>query len=128
VSLDFDVAERDLARFQQADPDACFDAEWARHLLAAAVDALEALCKAQGKEAYFHAFRGYVLEPHTGDADAPSYASVAGALDLRVTDVTNYLAWTRREFRRLVLEELREITANDDEYAAEARTLLGVEP
>jgi len=42
--------------------------------------------------------------------------------------VTNFLAFARREFRRIVLEKLREITANDREFREEARSLLGVAP
>jgi hypothetical protein len=33
----------------------------------------------------------------------------------------------RRDFRRVVLEKLREITATDEEFHTEARSLLGVE-
>jgi len=42
--------------------------------------------------------------------------------------VTNYLAGARREFRRIVLDKLRELTATDDEFRREARMLLGVDP
>ena len=38
------------------------------------------------------------------------------------------LALARREFRRIVLEKLRALTATDDEYRREARALLGVDP
>ncbi len=40
--------------------------------------------------------------------------------------MTNFLALARREFRRIVLEKLREITATDREFREEARSLLGV--
>ena len=42
-----------------------------------------------------------------------------------MTAVTNHLAFARREFRRILLEKLREITASDEEFRTEARTLLG---
>jgi len=42
--------------------------------------------------------------------------------------VTNYLAFARREFRRIALERLREMAASDEEFRREARALLGVEP
>ena len=45
-----------------------------------------------------------------------------------MTDVTNYLAFARREFRRLLLEKLREITSSEEELEAEARALLGGAP
>jgi len=41
--------------------------------------------------------------------------------------VTNYLAFARREFRRIALEKLREMTASEEEYRREARALFGVE-
>jgi hypothetical protein len=41
--------------------------------------------------------------------------------------VNNYLAAARRDFRRIVIEKLREITATEEEFRNEARSLLGVE-
>lgn len=130
LSLDFDFAEEELARAgapNAAALDAVFDAEWTRSLLASAVTALEALCAAENKPTYARVFRRYVLEGD-GDGPRPSYATVAAELGIAVSDVTNYLAWTRREFRRLVLEELREITATEEEWRSEARAVLGVDP
>ena len=42
--------------------------------------------------------------------------------------MTNDLAAVRRELRRLVLERLRELTATEEEFRAEARLILGVDP
>jgi hypothetical protein len=53
---------------------------------------------------------------------------LASDFDLSVSDVTNYLASARREFRGLVLETLRDVTATEDEFRREARALLGVDP
>ena len=131
LSLDFDVAEDELRRLGPRNPedvDACFDAEWTRSLLAAAVDALEVVCTEKGKEAYFAVFRRYVLDGDGAASDGkarPSYAAVAAELGLTASDVTNYLSWARREFRRVILEKLREITATEDELRAEARALIG---
>jgi RNA polymerase sigma factor (sigma-70 family) len=133
LSLDFDVTEEELSReaFRNTSaPDTVFETEWTRSLLAAAVDALDAQCRNEGKETYFAIFRRYVLEPELDGAEArgPSYAALAAEMSLSVTDVTNYLAWARRTFRRLVLEQLRAITASDEEWQSEARALLGVDP
>ena len=49
-------------------------------------------------------------------------------MGLPVTQVTNFLAFARREFRRIVLEILREITSSDREFREEARRLLGDGP
>lgn len=132
LSLDFGFAEAELARSGPTNPDAVdavFDAEWTRSLLAAAVEALDALCTQQGKKTYARVFRRYVLDADgDGRAERPSYAALAAELGIAVTDVTNYLAWTRREFRRLVLEALRDITATEEEWRSEARAVLGVDP
>jgi len=48
-------------------------------------------------------------------------------LGLTTVEVTNYLAATRREFRKILLAKLREVTATEDEFRTEARSLLGVE-
>lgn len=72
----------------------------------------------------FRLFEGYDLN----DADPkPSYAQLAGEFGLAATDVTNYLAFARREFRRCILDQLREMTATEEEFRREARTLLGLE-
>jgi hypothetical protein len=55
-----------------------------------------------------------------------TYAEAAQRCGIKATDVTNYLAFARREFRRIVLEQLREMTATEDEFRKEAQTLLGV--
>jgi hypothetical protein len=47
---------------------------------------------------------------------------------LPVTQVTNSLAWARREFRRHVLETLRGLCGSDEEFRAEVRELLGSDP
>ena len=57
----------------------------------------------------------------------PSYAVLATELSIAVTDVTNYLAFARREFRRCVLEQLREMTGSEEEFRREALFILGVD-
>ena len=60
--------------------------------------------------------------------DDVSYSSLATEFGLDASTVNNHLAAARRDFRRLVLEKLREITATDEEFRTEARSLLGVDP
>lgn len=132
LSLDFDVAEGDLAQYG-VDPEnaeTLFDREWTRSLFAAGLAALEARCEKQGKSAYFDVFRRYVLVPETQtlEHDRPSYAEVAKACGISASDVTNYLAWARRELRACVLARLREITIDEAEFREEARAVLGVDP
>jgi hypothetical protein len=73
---------------------------------------------------HFELFDLYDLQ----DADEKlSYSQLAARFGLATTDVTNYLAFARREFRRCVLDQLREMTTSDEEYRREARILLGVD-
>lgn len=132
LSLDFDVAEEELARHPQAAQD-CFDQEWTRNLFSTALAALRATCEEQDRQVYFEVFRRYVLDPEMsedsgGSVARPTYAEVASACGITVTDVTNYLSWTRRELRARVLAQLSAITANEQEFRDEARAVLGVEP
>lgn len=129
LSLDFPAAERELEGLVPPSPDTIesyFDREWTRHLVGMTVDALRERCEQSGKQLTFQVFQRYVLEDDS--AERPPYAQLASELGIKVSDVTNYLAFARREFRRLLLEQLREITGSEEELAAEARALLGGTP
>jgi DNA-directed RNA polymerase specialized sigma24 family protein len=129
LSLDFPAAERELESLVPPSPDTIesyFDREWTRHLVGMTVAALRERCEQSGKQLTFQVFQRYVLEEDS--AERPSYAQLAGELGIKVSDVTNYLAFARRAFRRLLLEQLREITGSEEELAAEARALLGGAP
>jgi RNA polymerase sigma factor (sigma-70 family) len=129
LSLDFATAEGEL-RLQPAaadgDMEEYFHREWVRSVFTTAVDALRRQAEARGRSLAFEVFRRYDLEGADGAA-RPTYAELGRALGLPATQVTNHLAAMRREFRRLVLDALREQCATDGEYRAEARGLLGVE-
>ena len=81
--------------------------------------------EARGREVQFEVFRRYDLADVRDEAQ-PTYADLAAGLGLTVATVTNHLAAMRRALRARVLERLRELTASDDEYEAEAKRLLGV--
>lgn len=100
-----------------------FDKEYIRSLFSLALDDLRNLCAAQNKATHFALFEAYDIERSTS-----SYAGAAAEYRVSVSDVTNYLSWTRKEFRRLVLEHIREITADDAEFRREARLILGQRP
>jgi RNA polymerase sigma factor (sigma-70 family) len=132
LSLDFAGAEAALSDARQlrddADIERRFHREWVRGLFTLALDALRAQCEASGKMVQFALFERYDLDgAGAGGPDSPTYAQLAAEHGLAVTQVTNYLSFARREFRRIVLERLREISGSDDEFRAEARSLLGVE-
>jgi RNA polymerase sigma factor (sigma-70 family) len=126
VALDFEEAEHELAASSQAgSPEDYFEKEWIRTLFVLAVDRLREQCNAAGKSTQFALFERYDL----GDEDTrPSYAALAEEFQIVLTAVTNYLAFARREFRRCVLAQLRDMTGSDEDFQREAQSLLGVEP
>ena len=129
LSLDFVTAEREVLAWsasQALDPEAFFHREWVRALFEQSVAELKDRCERSGKRAPFAVFERYDL--HDGDAPRPTYAELAAELSLPATQVTNYLAWARREFRSLVLDKLRAATGSESEFRAEARTILGTDP
>ena len=124
LGLDFDEAERELARADlTSDPEQTFDREWVRGLFASAVASLREACERAGKPERFTLFTRYALEE---GPERPTYAALAAELGISVTDVNNHLAAARRQLRALVIERLRELTADEEELREEARAVLGV--
>ena len=112
LSLDFATAEGELREHPpapDASPEELFHREWTRNLFALALADLRAVCETRGKLAEFEIFTRYDL-----DQDA-SYAALAAELAIPVTTVTNRLAWSRREFRKLLIERLRSVDGRETE-------------
>jgi RNA polymerase sigma factor (sigma-70 family) len=127
LPLDFDEAERELAKVAAGDSiEEYFEREWVRSLFSLALERLRAQCESSGKAIHFVVFERYDLAEQ--DDPKPSYAELACQFGLAVTDVTNHLAFARRAFRRAVLDQLREMTASEEEFRREAQALLGVNP
>ena len=121
-----DGEPRELPLADGTDLEVEFQREWARSLFALAVEELRVRCARTGKEVAFALLERYDIEG-ADSLDRPSYAELAEERGLPVTQVTNHLHWARRELRATVLEKLREITASEEEFRAEARALLGVD-
>lgn len=121
--LDFAEAEHEFAAHASStlSPEDYFHREWVRWMFTLAVDAFRQCCEESGRTIHFQLFERYDLSD-----DEVSYASLAAHFGLDTATVNNYLAAARRDFRRIVLEKLREITATDEEFRTEARSLLGV--
>jgi DNA-directed RNA polymerase specialized sigma24 family protein len=121
----FVAAENELAAHASSSlsPEDYFHREWVRWMFTLAVDAFRQRCEDSGRNVHFQLFERYDMSD-----DEASYAALAAEFGLDTTTVNNYLAAARRDFRRLVLEKLREITATDEEFRTEARSLLGVDP
>ena len=120
--LDFDEAEGELQSDGGASltPEEYFQQEWVRSVFTLAVDRL----RGQVSEKHFALFEAYDLS----EDRSISYRDLAERFSLPETTVTNHLASVRRQFRQIVLDTLREATASEQEFRAEARALLGVDP
>lgn len=124
-SLDFENADGELSAVEIPDettPEEFFEKEWLRHFFAMAVQQLQNELALQGKSQHFELFQRYDLQSE----DRETYDALAAAFGLPVTQVTNYLAATRRLFRQIVLQKLRELTVSEEEFRLEARSLLGL--
>ena len=126
LPLDFPGAERELAERaigDLGDPDRFFRDETIRALFGRALESLRGSYDAEGKPQIFRVFDRHDVRPD----DQASYATVARELNLSVAQVTNYLHASRRRFRELILMHLRDLVADDHDFRAEARDLLGLE-
>ncbi len=129
LSLDFAAIERDLARSSAAHsltPEELFDQEWIRNLFSSAVEKLKLDCERSGKSIHFAIFERYDLQSLDSD-EKSSYQELADRHSITVETVTNYLSAARRDFRKIVLELLRDLCGSDEEYRNEVRSILGIE-
>ena len=102
-----------------------FEREWVRSIFSLS---LERLRKNEMRAAWQSDALSACSSSMTSTRQAKSSREeVAQQFSLKTSDVTNYLAYARREFRRVVLEQLREMTGSEEEFRREARTLLGVD-
>jgi len=121
TNLPFDDAEAELAREhdRSGTPEDYFQREWARSVFAVAVERLREVSRAED----FVLFEAYDLD----DSSKLSYRELGAQFAMSEMTVTNRLAATRRRFRELVLEVLRDATASEHEFRTEVRALLGVD-
>lgn len=123
LSLDYENAEGELKQIDVPATESMeefFEKEWIRSFFSSALDTLRLECEKKEKTQHFQLFEEYYL-------DETSYDDLAKRFGLSVSNVTNYLAFSRREFRRIILEKLRENTSDEEEFRSEARSLFGID-
>jgi hypothetical protein len=126
LSLDFESAEGELQCAEIPSPERLedfFEREWVRSVFSLSLERLRQECETHGKQTHFRLLEFYDIDEGGKEL---TYEQVGRQFGLKTSDVTNYLAYARREFRRIVLEQLREMTGSEEEFRREARTLLGV--
>ena len=129
IALDFDAAEGELHGItmdvasipSSVSLEEFFEKEWMRSLFALTVEDLQKLCEARGRAKTFQLFEEYDLD----GVEPISYEKLATKYRIPITDVTNALAWARREFRRIALDRLREICGSYDEFQREVLAVFG---
>ncbi len=124
--LDFESAEGELRHIEIPSPgrvEDFFEREWMRSVFSLSLDRFRRHCEESGKQMQFRMLQFYDIDDGGHDL---TYQQVAQRFGLKRTDVTNYLAYARREFRKIVLEQLRDMTASEEEFQREAQTLLGM--
>jgi DNA-directed RNA polymerase specialized sigma24 family protein len=107
--------------------DALFEQEWIRSVLQLSLEALKADAEAARRPKAYEIFAQYDVVDLDPDA-RPTYAQLAARWNVPITQVTNYLSWSRKRFRQHVLDTVRSLTGSDQEYRDELRTLLGAVP
>jgi len=124
--LDFESAEGELRHIEIPSPgrvEDFFEREWMRSVFSLSLDRFRRHCEESGKQMQFRMLQFYDIDDGGHDL---TYQQVAQRFGLKRTDVTNYLAYARREFRKIVLEQLRDMTASEEEFQREAQALLGM--
>lgn len=118
--IDLGDAERELATSN--DPEEVFDREWLERVVRLAIERTLDALERRKKPVHAQLFQRF----HLAD-DPPSYEVVAKDLGITTTDVTNWLHVARREFKRVALELLKELTASPEEFADEALHAFGIQ-
>jgi len=125
LSLDFESAEGELQQIEVPSSESMeefFEREWARNIFSLALEQLRQECEQRGKQIHFQLLELYDVDEAGKEL---TYQQVAQRFGLKTSDVTNYLAYARREFRRILLEQLRGMTGSEEEFRREAQSLLG---
>jgi RNA polymerase sigma factor (sigma-70 family) len=107
-SLDLDPAS------DPQDPQAAFDAQWAREVLGRAIDRLREHSKAD----VFRAFQRFHLEN-------AAVREIASELRASEVQVAHYLQDARAHLRRIVTDQIRVYVRDEGEIAKELDTLFG---
>ena len=131
VAMDVDAMERALNGQKrpdgEQDADRLFRGELVRALFETAVDRVRTEADDAGRRPAFEVFVAYDIDG-ADRVPRPTYAELAERFDVPITQVTNWLHAMRRRFRHHVLGTLRELSATEAEFRAEARDILGVDP
>lgn len=118
LSLDFSNAESEIQDLDTGGATDRFQLDWISNLIEISTADLKKSLIERGKTAHFQIIYERDIQPEC-DEDVPSYQDLATKLNLTRSQVTNYLALARREFRAIVINNLRDLTCSENEFEAE---------
>jgi RNA polymerase sigma-70 factor (ECF subfamily) len=118
LSLDTeDQALRDVVPdARTAEPDKAFERAWTVEVLKQATERTRAHFHSANQDVAFRLYEEYVLGPATG---RPTYAELARKYDLKEREVETLLTRVRQKMREEILQELAELTADDQHLQEE---------
>ena len=61
-------------------------------------------------------------------SERPTYGALAAEFGISESQVSHHLGEVRSELRSVLLETLRQITATEEEFRDEARSIFGLDP
>lgn len=115
--------ERDLATSKDT-PDVVFDRQWCAELLGRVLSRLEAACAEKGRPDLFTVLRP-VLESG-GSLRGHDPAALAARLSMTEAALRTALVRLLRDYRKLLIAEVRETVERKEDVEAEIEHLLGV--
>ena len=122
LRLDDDPAlEASVAASRFDAPADAFDRQWLEELLKVAVERVRTSFHAERRDVQFRVFEEHDL---SRTEPPPEYKDLAGRLNLRESQVRDYLATVRRAVRREVRVELERMTPDDQDLEAEWKALF----
>ncbi|MBI4563731.1 MAG: sigma-70 family RNA polymerase sigma factor [Planctomycetes bacterium] len=126
IPLDADVLplEEIATAPGDASPEACFDRAWANGVLADALRELEAMLKAEDREAAWRALELYDLSPPPGDS--LGYREIAQKLQRSEGEVKTDLAYARQRLRQALTRRVRQYVADEKEVFGELKEILSL--
>jgi RNA polymerase sigma-70 factor (ECF subfamily) len=103
------------------------DLEWARQIMAMAIERMKKECAAKGRNDLWEIFSCRVLEPALEQAPLPSYESLVHRFGFQSpTQASNLLITAKRMFRRALEDTVRDTVADESQVEEEIRDLKAI--
>ena len=103
------------------------DLEWARQIMALAIERMKNECAAKARDDLWEVFSCRVLEPTLEQAPLPSYDDLVRRFGFQSpTQASNLLITAKRMFRRALADTVRDTVADESQVDEEIRDLKAI--